>query len=121
MSSAIELRRAPGTCCPEPGCDHPDFDYSACPNCSRRCILCKRQPHYEYVETPVKCDACHARLFALARIFQRHLQRHRKIVWFICPVCDQELHFALRYLTTGDSSTRGLTSVEVEIGGEKRE
>ena len=37
----IELRRAPGTCCPEPACDNGGFDYSVCSGCGALCIECK--------------------------------------------------------------------------------
>jgi len=39
----MELCRAPGTCCPEPGCDYTDFDYVTCPNCGMLCNECERK------------------------------------------------------------------------------
>ncbi|MFV9676129.1 MAG: exonuclease domain-containing protein [Methanosarcinales archaeon] len=35
-----ELRRAPGTCCPEPSCDYVGFDYIACKECNKSCEGC---------------------------------------------------------------------------------
>jgi len=39
----IELRRAPGTCCPEPSCDYAGFDYSQCKECGKSCEGCVRK------------------------------------------------------------------------------
>lgn len=41
MDEMIELRRAPGTCCPEPSCDYAGFDYSVCSGCGAECKDCK--------------------------------------------------------------------------------
>jgi len=38
----IELRRAPGTCCPEPSCDYRKGD--ECEMCGHRCDTCKVRP-----------------------------------------------------------------------------
>ena len=37
----IELKRAPGICCPEPSCDYVGFDYSVCSGCGAVCKECK--------------------------------------------------------------------------------
>lgn len=50
---------------------------------------------YEYEETPIKCEDCNARCFGIVK----NLGHKRKIVHFICPVCEQELHYALLALT----------------------
>ena len=34
----IELKRAPGTCCPEPSCDYGDCD--VCESCGAACLEC---------------------------------------------------------------------------------
>jgi len=35
------LKRAPGTCCPEPSCDYAGFDYVQCKMCNSVCKDCK--------------------------------------------------------------------------------
>ncbi len=40
--TTIELRRKPGTCCPEPSCDH-DPDCEVCESCGRKCSTCARR------------------------------------------------------------------------------
>lgn len=37
---AIELKRAPKICCPEPGCDYAEFDFIECPGCGAKCKDC---------------------------------------------------------------------------------
>jgi len=39
----IELRRAPGTCCPEPACDYANFDFTVCKSCGAKCDECVRK------------------------------------------------------------------------------
>lgn len=46
----IELKRAPGTCCPEPTCDH-NPDCLICEMCSSICSECKRGEEGEKVKT----------------------------------------------------------------------
>ena len=36
----IELKRAPGICCPELYCDYVGFDYSVCNGCGAVCKEC---------------------------------------------------------------------------------
>lgn len=36
----IELKRAPGTCCPEPSCDYVDFKFDVCKGCGAKCSEC---------------------------------------------------------------------------------
>jgi len=50
---------------------------------------------YDYEETPIKCQGCGARCFGLVK----NIVHKRKIVCFVCPVCEQELHYALLELT----------------------
>lgn len=46
----IELRRAPGVCCPDASCDnvifHPDIDYqlTECKGCGKSCLDCPHHP-----------------------------------------------------------------------------
>jgi len=42
--SIIELRRAPGTCCPEPSCDN-IANPESCEGCGAACVSCKRKLH----------------------------------------------------------------------------
>ena len=51
--------------------------------------------NYNYEETPIRCEDCNALRFAIVRNFERA----RQIVCFVCPVCEQELHYALLALT----------------------
>jgi len=53
--------------------------------------------HYSYEETPIHCGNCSTRLFALAKC--SNPIGNIKIVQFLCPVCDKELHYALLTLT----------------------
>jgi hypothetical protein len=39
----IELRRAPGSCCPEPSCDYASHDGSHCDMCGHACADCRRK------------------------------------------------------------------------------
>ena len=42
---SIELRRAPGTCCPEPTCDYVrEKEYTECESCGSSCSECKKPP-----------------------------------------------------------------------------
>jgi len=51
----IELKRAPGTCCPEPGCD-----YHNCLGCEYLTV-CKDDPQrYDYCPRPRTCPSCGA-------------------------------------------------------------
>jgi hypothetical protein len=36
----VELRRAPGICCPEPSCDYKKI-YKSCQMCGKDCMPCK--------------------------------------------------------------------------------
>jgi hypothetical protein len=42
MSEDICLHRAPGTCCPEPGCDYTSHDGQECKRCGAKCKDCRR-------------------------------------------------------------------------------
>jgi hypothetical protein len=64
---SIELRRAPGTCCPEPSCDHgwhgklrgrdPKEQSLVCDGCGKRCRECKRsQPMTKPPRKPKEGD-----------------------------------------------------------------
>ena len=55
----------------------------------------RKMKNYGYEETPIRCEDCNALCFAIVR----NLERARQIVWFVCPVCEQELHYALLSLT----------------------
>lgn len=41
MDKWIELKRAPGTCCPEPTCDYGGFNWGCCQMCGKDCKTCK--------------------------------------------------------------------------------
>jgi len=55
----------------------------------------RKMKNYGYEETPIRCEDCNAQCFAIVR----NLERARQIVRFVCPVCEQELHYALLSLT----------------------
>ena len=42
MTADLELKRAPGTCCPDPTCDHRK-DPLICESCGALCSECKRK------------------------------------------------------------------------------
>lgn len=41
-AEGYELRRSPGTCCPEPSCDYVGFDYTVCNGCGKSCEGCPK-------------------------------------------------------------------------------
>lgn len=40
---SFELKRAPGTCCPEPSCDYSSHDGVKCKGCGHTCAECNRK------------------------------------------------------------------------------
>ena len=52
---AIELKRAPGTCCPEPGCDG-----FICSGCEYREVCFDDPQKFDYCPRPFKCKSCGA-------------------------------------------------------------
>ena len=42
--SILELKRAPGICCPEPTCDYTRPEYKACEGCGKQCRTCRMYP-----------------------------------------------------------------------------
>lgn len=44
-TTPLELKRAPGTCCPEPECDYVSFP-ATCRSCGADCKKCERRRHW---------------------------------------------------------------------------
>jgi len=48
-----DLKRFPGTCCPEPGCDYQSHDGVKCANCGILCSKCGRLDYDENGEKKI--------------------------------------------------------------------